>query len=133
MTNNINSTVQVHDVFKDGAQGDVVFKKVSSIPSEATKEVLPNSGTGEYVLAHSEGGHHHVMERKPNMKVVTNPKPTDDGLLLDMFFSTDVPVDIVHKRSHDTHDTLRLSPGIWRARSKQREYQSDEENRLAAD
>jgi hypothetical protein len=133
MTNNTNSTVQVHDVFKDGAQGDVVFKKVDSIPSEATKEVLPTSETGEYVLGHSETGHNHVMERNPGMKVFTNPKPTGDGLLIDMFFSTDVPVDIVHKRSHDTHGTLRLFPGIWRARSKQREYQSEEENRLAAD
>lgn len=133
MTNNINSTIQVHEVSRLAFQGDAMFVKVSSIPSEATKEVLPNSGTGEYVLAHSETGHHHVMERKPGMKVVTNPKPTEDGLLIDMFFSTDAPVDIVHKRSHDTHGTLRLSPGIWQVRSNQREYQSEEENRLAAD
>jgi len=133
MTNNINSTVRVHDVFNDGVQGDAIFKRLDSIPSEATKEVLPNSRTGEYVLAHSESGHNHVMERKPGMKVFTSPNPTADGLLVDMFFSTDVPVDIVHDRSYDTHDTLRLFPGIWRARSKQREYQSEEENRLAAD
>ena len=41
------------------------------------------------------------------------------------------PVDLEHLRSTDTHETLRLEPGIWEVR-RQREY-SPEGWRRAAD
>lgn len=90
-------------------QGDVMFRKVKEIPKSAKAEKL----RAEVILAHSETGHHHVLE----------------GKLVGMFrkdamtcyLSLSEPADIVHKRPFDTHETLRLTPGIWEVR-RQREW-----------
>jgi len=102
-------------------QGDVMFTRCQEIPKEA-KLIDGN------IVAHSETGHHHVAE---GAEVYT----CDDGLTLYMQMTglSDAKkakakgpqhVDVVHKRSFDTHETLRLlgNPGdIWKIR-RQREY-----------
>lgn len=84
------------------AQGDVLFRRVKSIPKDAVEQ--PRKGP--LVVAHSETGHHHVIE-SPDAKLFTTADPLVCFLRLE-----GVPhVDVVHQRPHDTHETLRLMGG----------------------
>lgn len=90
-------------------QGDVCFERVDALPTRA--KLVKDS-----VVAHSEAGHNHVAERAKVYAV-------DDGMTLYMR-AIGKSIDVVHRRPHDTHETLRLlgEPGaIWRVR-RQREY-----------
>ena len=90
---------------KIGAQGDVLFRKVDSLPEhvvEAQKE------DDQYVVAHSETGHHHTVS---SMMAVVFKDP-DNPMVLYLRMKED-HADVIHNRSWDTHETLRMkgSPG----------------------
>lgn len=99
------------NVKKMAAQGDVMFLRLESMPEGVTQD----KAKGPLVVAHSETGHHHVLE---------------GGKLVELFRGQDAticylriangPADVVHHRPFDTHETLRLAPGIWEVR-RQRE------------
>lgn len=93
-------------------QGDIMLTRVTKLPGDAK----PQKGT---IVAHSETGHHHVAERA---KVFTVP----DGETL-YLQALGKSVDVVHKRSYDTHETIRLQtePGdVFKIR-RQREHTPD--------
>lgn len=43
------------------SQGDVFLMRVKEIPSDAT-QIKPTQEDGSYIVAHSESGHHHILE-----------------------------------------------------------------------
>ena len=47
------------------AQGDLLITKIRSLPKEA-KPV--KSGNGNFIVAHSETGHHHVVAERPGVE-----------------------------------------------------------------
>jgi len=99
------------------AQGDLLIRRIGNIPSDA-KPVQPEKG--EYVVAHSETGHHHVIEARPNVRLFT----TDDPMVsyLQVVEAADkVEVLIEHLRSFDTHRAIAVLPGNYEIR-RQREY-----------
>ncbi len=104
--------MKTHNIKKNAAQGDVRFLRVDALPDCAKK-------TDDKVIAHSETGHHHTVSMGD---VYTTADPMISYLVL-----TDKPAEVVHHRSWDTHETLRLlndeSRGetIWEIR-RQREY-----------
>lgn len=87
-------------VQKMGAQGDVLFRRVKSIPKGANLQ----KRKGPLVVAHSETGHHHVIE-SPDVKLYT----TADPMICYLRLEGVAHADVVHQRPHDTHETLRLS------------------------
>ena len=60
---------------------------------------------GPIIVAHSETGHHHVIEA-PHVKHYETDNPLI-GYLVDIPGSK-APVDLIHQRSFDTHETIRL-------------------------
>lgn len=95
------------------AQGDVILRKIDKLPDGV---VEMSSRDGEYVVAHSETGHHHVITAD---KVrAFRPKKPD---IYQMFLQIDEPTDLVHERSFDTHEALRIQPGTYEVR-RQRQY-----------
>lgn len=96
-----------------GFQGDVMFLRVPSVP-DAAKEATPK---GPVIVAHSETGHHHSIDRHEGVKFFT----TDDPLTCYLSVSGVEYADVVHHRPTDTHETIRLPEGNWMAR-RQREY-----------
>lgn len=94
-------------------QGDIMFVPVDVIPDGVTK-VAPESD-GRHILAHSETGHHHVMEAA---RVDRYEVPDD---LMVFFIDVKAAADLVHLRDHDTHETIRMGEGAWRVH-RQREY-----------
>lgn len=99
------------------AQGDLLIRRIDTIP---TKAVLAKSDAGQFVVAHSETGHNHVVAERPHVSYFT----TDDPMVsyLRVIEATDATeVYIEHLRSFDTHESIALTPGSYEVR-RQREY-----------
>lgn len=110
------------------AQGDIFFQRVDRLPEEVNQ--VPREG--DIICGHSETGHHHSIADKAVTKFEV------PGSQLECYLRFDGPdiggADVVHHRSFDTHETLRLlgGPGtIWRVR-RQREW-SPWGDRMVAD
>jgi len=102
---------------KAGAQGDVRLVRVDRLPSGVAECA---AAEGQFVLAHSETGHHHVMvldrkETKPNVRMYSGDNP------LLAWIEVNRPTALLHKRGFDTHAPLLVQPGIYEVR-RQREY-----------
>lgn len=112
------------EVARIAAQGDVLFRRIGALP-EGTVEV-PRQG--RLVVAHSETGHHHAID---DLGVRLYEQRRPDPLICYLSVEGDF-ADVVHHRPHDTHQTLRLRPGIWEVR-RQREWVEPEITTLVRD
>lgn len=111
---------------KMAAQGDFLIMRIDSIPADVVPMEPEN---GVFVIAHSETGHNHVMERT-NVNAFM-PKDTKAVDLYQLFLNVKEPTEINHQRSFDTHETLLVPPGNYIVK-RQREY-TPEGFRRAAD
>jgi hypothetical protein len=96
------------------AQGDILIVPVGAIPKNAK---AAKSENGVYVVAHSETGHHHVIERtradvfeSADDTFVAYVRTLGDG------------AEIQHKRDFHTHETIQLPPNRTFEIRRQREY-----------
>lgn len=92
------------------SQGEIDTVKVSVLPKSIKKV---NAENGNYILAHSETGHHHVVIEQPNVNYYT----TDDPLIsyLEVVETTDKSeVFLEHLRSFDTHQPIGFDTGIYK-------------------
>jgi len=99
------------------AQGDLLLRRIDKLPANA---VLVKAENGVYTAAHSETGHSHVIQERPNVKFYS----TDDPMVsyLEVIEATEKTEALLeHLRGHDTHETLSIPPGIFELR-RQREY-----------
>lgn len=109
-------TTKIHDVKKQGDQGDVRFTRVDKVPNGYE----PQKNDGPIIVAHSETGHHHTV---PGLDAVLYAK-RDDKMTSYLVLGDVQGLEVTHHRPHDTHDTLRLLGGkgaVWRVR-RQREH-----------
>lgn len=99
-----------------GAQGDVLFRRVSRVPSGF--EVVTQEGP--IVVAHSETGHHHTV---PGLHAMLYAHRSDT--LVSYLVMGDVQaLEVTHHRPHDTHETIALlgkAGTVWEVR-RQREH-----------
>lgn len=103
------------EISKCGAQGDCIFRRVDMVPSG----FAPQLRKGPIICAHSETGHHHAIDATGIVQYVS-----PDPLKCYLVFETAESADVVHHRSYDTHETVRLLGGIgsvWEVR-RQREW-----------
>ena len=99
---------------KVAAQGDLLIRTVTSVP-EGWAAQIPT--TGQHVVAHSETGHHHVIDAK-DVKYYTNPS---DQMRAYLVVKGVIEKCLEHLRAFDTHESISLPPGIYELR-RQREY-----------
>lgn len=97
---------------KPMAQGDMLIIPIKTIP--ATARAATTEGA-HYILAHSETGHNHVIERA-KAEVY---EAADDTFIA--YVRTLAPAEITHQRDFDTHEPLLLTEGCYEIR-RQREY-----------
>lgn len=113
--------------FKNSAaQGDLYICRIPSLPAAAKRMATEN---GNYIVAHSETGHHHVIADLPNAIVYES----DDPLVsyLEVIEATDETETLIeHLRNYDTHESIKVSPGIYEIR-RQREYSPEGWRRVA--
>ena len=97
---------------KPVAQGELTLIPVQGI---IPKSFRRSDAGPRLILGHSETGHHHVVESPCAQLFVDPGNPTV------AYLSCSEPVDLVHLRPTDTHQSLTLAPGIWMV-SRQTEY-----------
>jgi len=109
------------------AQGDFIIMRIPSIPNGV--EPMKSDDAFKHVIAHSETGHNHVMDRQHvDAFVKTGTKEVD---LYELFLSVKEDTPIEHLRSFDTHESIMVPPGNYIVK-RQREY-TPEGFRRAAD
>lgn len=112
---------------KMGAQGDLLFRRVTAIPAGAV-DVTPQSG--DVIAGHSETGHHHVARGPGKIRMFEDP---ENPLVCYLRAETDEYIDMVHLRTFDTHGTIRLDASggkCWEVR-RQREHTPEGWRRVA--
>lgn len=102
------------------AQGDLNIFACDRVP-EGLREMQAEKGN--HVLAHSETGHHHVIDGN-TCRVFEQDEFVS-------YLDVQEESNVVHLRSFDTHETIKLPPGTYRI-TRQREY-TPEGFRRAAD
>jgi len=103
------------------AQGDVMFIRVDTIPSDA---VVSEEKDGHFIVAHSETGHNHVIESRNAQMLIDK---TNDFVA---YVKISKETEVKHQRSFDTHESLLLTPGNYIVR-RQREYVAEGFRRVA--
>jgi hypothetical protein len=98
--------------YTQAAQGDTLYLRVDELPAGVVP-VVPEAG--RVVVAHSETGHHHVMEAEH----VTMYRLPEE--IYECFLHVKEPTELRHLRPHETHESILFSPGVYRVR-RQREY-----------
>jgi hypothetical protein len=88
-----------------GAQGDILFRRVSAVPSGAKR--VERTG-GVLVAGHSETGHHHVVEQHNVTMFEVPGNPLVAYLQLEGACEVGGGIDVVHQRPWDTHEMVRL-------------------------
>ncbi len=100
------------------AQGDLYIRRVDSVPDGLR---MAKAEAGAFIVAHSETGHHHIIEASPRVAIYE----TDDPLVayLRVIEATDEAEAVIlrHQRSFDTHAPIAIPPGVYELR-RQREY-----------
>lgn len=94
------------------AQGDVMFIRINEIPSDAVEQKIEN---GKFIVAHSETGHHHVVDSNNAQMLI------DKTNAFISYLKISAPTEVKHLRSFDTHESIVLAPGKYEIR-RQREY-----------
>lgn len=96
------------------AQGDLYISRIESLPGGLTPAKI--KGGTHYIVAHSETGHHHVVDAEG-----CTYYETDDPLTAYLAVIDATEVTLKHLRAWDTHAPITIGPGIYRIR-RQREY-----------
>lgn len=95
------------------AQGDVLFRRIDSLPLDV---VAAKEENGNYIVAHSETGHNHVIKATPDVQFF---RAANDNMLAYLVVNNEAVLE--HMRSFDTHEPIMFKQGIYEVR-RQREY-----------
>ena len=95
---------------KCAAQGDVYILRVESLPAGIKPANIDN---GKYILAHSETGHHHAMEARPNVTFYSTDNPLV-GYLEVVEATDEMETVLEHLRNFDTHAPISFDVGVYK-------------------
>lgn len=93
-------------------QGDLMIRRIPAIPAGLS---CAEPEAGQHILAHSETGHHHVIDSRNAQLLIDR---TNAFLA---YLDVAEESEIVHLRDFDTHAPLTLAPGKYEVR-RQREH-----------
>ena len=108
--NTIELSKQLLNAGEVVSQGEIDTVKVSSLPAGIKKVSAEN---GNYILAHSESSHHHVVAERPQVNYYTSEDPLIS--YLEVVETTDqAEIFLEHLRSFDTHQPIGFDVGIYK-------------------
>lgn len=102
----MSDTIQFNNA---AAQGDLYITRVKALP-KGIRKIEPENG--RYIVAHSETGHHHVIDAINGAELYETDDPTT--MYLRVIDATEVV--LRHLRSFDTHQPIAFLKGIFRFR-----------------
>ena len=108
---------------KCAAQGDLLIRRIDKLPVGLKKMKKEKGG---YIVAHSETGHHHVIEAKKGVGVYLG----DDPLISYLTVIDKVETTLEHLRDFDKHEAYTIPGGTYEIR-RQREYTPEGWRRVA--
>lgn len=111
---------------KIAAQGEAFFRRVDTVPSVKMNKIQPEDGV--VIVAHSETGHHHVMNSE-GVTLMERAEDVSEGLRI-LYMIVDKPSVLEHLRTTDTHEPILFNPGVYEVRL-QREYTPEGYRRVA--
>lgn len=87
-------------------QGDCYLIPILAVPADAQPVAAEN---GNFIITHSETGHHHVVKERPGVRQFSG---------MDIFrgfldVAGDEPVMLEHLRETHRHETQVVAPGAW--------------------
>lgn len=87
-------------------QGDCYLIPIKAIPANAPSM---KAEKGQFIITHSESGHHHVVMERPDIRQFAG---------MDVFrgfleVSGDEPAELIHLRDHHTHAPQTIPPGAY--------------------
>lgn len=95
--------------------GEVLLLPVESVPDNAKRQQV-----NECIIAHSETGHHHVLESDQMFWEIV------DGN--DLYVDLDMPTPLRHRKDYEQHRELQVPAGKWKI-VKKREFDLVKETR----
>ena len=97
------------------AQGDCVIRRIDKLPPGLKPADAEN---GLFIVAHSETGHHHVIDAEPNVQWFAGDDPMVS--YLQVVEATDAAECLLrHLRDYDTHETIVIPPGNYELRRQE--------------
>lgn len=93
-------------------QGDLMIRRIDASPAGLKKV---DGIDGQHLVAHSETGHHHVVDAGMAQRFIDN---TNEFI---SYLEVASETELKHLRNFDTHETLALEPGTYEVRH-QRSY-----------
>ena len=99
----------VDKTVKQIRQGDCLLTRIDSIPDSAKKAKSEN---GQFIIAHSETGHHHVVAERPGVELFD----TENPLISYLRVIEQTETTLEHLRSFDTHEAYLLKGGCYEIR-----------------
>lgn len=91
--------------------GEILVLPIDELPSNVEQVYEGN----EYVVGHSETGHHHLAIGTKNALTVFKPMGGDSP---DIFLRVNKTSKVEHQKSFDTHETKTLHEGLYLVRPK---------------
>ena len=88
------------------AQGDMLIRVIEELP----KNIKPvDTENGNFILTHSETGHHHVVKKQKGISFFQN----DNDPLVAYLVVDNIKEDcfVEHLRQYDTHETIAFHVG----------------------
>lgn len=86
-------------------QGDVYLIPIMAVPADAKPVAADN---GQFIVTHSETGHHHVVMERPDIRQFSGMDIFTGFLEID-----GDGAELVHLRDHHTHAPQTIQPGAW--------------------
>jgi hypothetical protein len=86
-------------------QGDVFLVPIKAVPDGAK---LIAAEHGQFIITHSETGHHHIVMERPDIRQFSGMNMFQGFLDVG-----DGPAELVHLRDHHTHAPQTIAPGAW--------------------
>ncbi len=93
-------------------QGDLMIRQIDAIPANVKPSTAKD---GKHILAHSESGHHHVIDSRAADRFI------DETNAFIAYLDVADETVLEHLRSFDTHESYLLTPGKYEVRNA-REY-----------
>lgn len=90
------------------AQGDILIRKIDALPKDAIKLEPEN---GNYIVAHSETGHHHAVKAIPQVSFYQNAN--DNNIAYLVVENAPEDIELRHMRSFDTHESYGFRDGVY--------------------
>lgn len=97
-----------------GAQGEITIIKIDAIPEGVTLRPCERAANGEWIISHSESGHHHLLSGGDVMERVG-----DD--FVGRLYATLTTTERLHQSAAVPHAPYVLEPGVYEFRLA-REY-----------